>query len=78
MWRQRGYGQGTLILADSHLIMLSDKGKLALVEASSSGFKEKASMQVLDGTCWTVPTLSGGKLYLRSMSEIVCLKITNG
>ena len=78
MWRQRGYGQGTLILADNHLIMLSDKGKLALVEASSSGFKEKASMQVLDGRCWTVPTLSGGKLYLRSMSEIVCLKITNG
>jgi len=78
MWKQRGYGQGTLILADNHLIILSDKGKLALAEVSSSGFKEKAGMQVLNGTCWTVPTLSGGKLYLRSMSEIVCLKVTNG
>ena len=77
MWKQRGYGQGTLILADNHLIILSDKGKLALAEVSSSGFKEKAGMQVLNGTCWTVPTLSGGKLYLRSMNEIVCLQITN-
>ena len=78
MWKQRGYGQGTLILADKHLIILSDKGNLALAEASPEGFKEKSSMQLLNGTCWTVPTLSDGKLYLRSMNEMVCLQITNG
>ena len=78
MWKQRGYGQGTLILADNHLIILSDKGNLALAEASPVGFREKLSIQVLNGTCWTVPTLSDGRLYLRSMNEIVCLNITNG
>ena len=76
-WKKRGFGKGSLILADDHLIILSDAGKLALVEASPSHYEEKASAKVLSGRCWTVPTLAGGKLYLRSHKEIVCLDLTD-
>ena len=77
-WRQRGYGKGSLIYADGHLIILSDKGKLALAEASPEAFREKANAQVLSGTCWTAPTLANGKLFIRDMHKIACLNISAG
>ena len=77
-WKTRGFGKGTLMLADGHLIILSDKGKLALAEATPVGFQEKASVKVLSGLCWTMPTLSGGKLYLRNEKEMVCLDMAGG
>ena len=75
-WKSRGFGKGTVILADGHLIILSDKGKLGLVEATSAGYIEKASAKVLNGLCWTVPTLANGKLYVRNEKEMICLDMT--
>ena len=75
-WKTRGFGKGTVILADGHLIILSDKGKLGLAEATPAGYIEKASAKVLNGLCWTAPTLANGKLYVRNEEEIVCLDMT--
>jgi hypothetical protein len=75
-WQQRGFQKGSLLLADGHLIVLGEYGKLALVEATPAGYKEKAGVQILKGKCWTMPTLAGGKLYLRNQSEMLCLDIT--
>ena len=75
-WKSRGFGKGTVILADGHLIILSDRGKLGLAEATPAGYIEKASAKVLSGLCWTAPTLAGGKLYVRNEEEIACLDIT--
>lgn len=77
-WKSRGFGKGTAILADGHLIILSDRGKLGLAEATPAGYIEKASAKVLSGLCWTAPTLADGKLYLRNEEEIVCLDMTGG
>ena len=74
-WRQRGFGKGSLLLADGHLIILGDSGKLALAEADPNEYKEKALFQLFDDKCWTVPTLAGGKLYLRNQKEMVCLDL---
>jgi len=70
-WAKRGLGKGSLIYADSHLIVLSDRGKLLLLAATPEGYVEQGSVQALDGRCWTAPTLSRGRLYLRSQSEMV-------
>ena len=75
-WKSRGFGKGTVILADGHLIILSDKGKLGLAEATPAGYIEKASAKVLSGLCWTAPTLANGKLYMRNETEMVCLDMT--
>jgi len=74
-WKQRGFGGGSLIYADGHLIVLSDKGKLALIEATPNEYKQKASAEILEGRCITVPALAAGKLYLRNTKEIVCLDL---
>ncbi|MYD59851.1 MAG: PQQ-binding-like beta-propeller repeat protein [Gemmatimonadetes bacterium] len=75
-WKRRGYGKGTLIYADGQLIILSDKGKLALADASPTGFREKVSAQVLSGKCWTPPTLANGKIFVRDMHRIVCMDVS--
>lgn len=72
-WQQRGFQKGSLIFADGHLIILGERGNLALVEATPTGYKEKAKAEVLRGKCWTMPTLAGGKLYIRNQSEMLCL-----
>jgi hypothetical protein len=75
MWKQRGFGEGSLILADGHLFVLSTSGTLALVEAKPAAYHEKARAQILTGRCYTAPSLAEGKLYLRNETEMVCLDL---
>jgi len=70
-WAKRGFGKGSLIFADGQLLVLSDKGKLALVEATPAEYREKGSVQALEGRCWTAPALADGRLYLRNHDEMV-------
>ena len=74
-WRKRGLGKGSLILADGHLFVLGEGGDLALVEATPVEYREKGRVEVFKSKCWTAPSLSGGKLYLRDEREIVCLDV---
>ena len=77
-WRKRGFGHGSLLLADDHLIVLGDHGQLALIEAVDSEYREKGRVQILDSKTWTMPTLAGGRLYLRDERELIALDVTKG
>lgn len=72
-WKQRGFGHGSLILAGGNLIVLSDRGKLALVQATPEEYRELGTAQVLDGKCWTAPSLADGRLYMRNEEHLVAL-----
>lgn len=74
-WKERGLGHGSLMLADGHLFVLSERGKLVLVEATPEAYKEKAGADVLSGKCWTAPTLAGGRLYLRNEETLLALDV---
>ena len=74
-WRARSQGEGTLIMADGKLIILTTDGELVVAEASPEAYKEIATAQILEGSCLTAPTLAGGRLYLRNLSEIICLDL---
>jgi len=75
VWSKRGLGKGSLLAADGHLIILTDKGKLVLAAASPEGFAGQGSVQALKGRCWTVPSLADGKLYLRNHEEMACYNL---
>lgn len=75
LWQQRGFETGSLTIADGHLIVLGKHGKLALVEASSEGYREKASCQPFKDKCWSVPVLANGRLYLRDEATVLCLDL---
>ena len=73
-WSSGRYGKGSSILAGQTLLAFSDKGLLAAVEASPGGFKELASTQILGGkSTWIVPVLANGRIYARSLENLVCL-----
>ncbi len=75
-WAVReGLGHGSLLLAEGHLYVLGDRGKLMLVEATPEAFRSKGEVEVLDGKCWTMPTLADGRLYLRNEEELVALDV---
>ena len=70
-WKQRGFGHGSLILAGGHLIVLSDRGKLALVQATPEEYRELGNAQVIEGKCWTSPSLADSRLYVRNEEELI-------
>lgn len=74
-WDKAGLGRGSLVIADGHLIALGDQGKLVLAEATPKEYIEKASWQALDGTCWSVPVLANGKLYVRNEKRLMALEL---
>ena len=79
IWEERGYGVGTVILVADKLVVLSDRGELAIVNASSKSFVEIARFQVLGGkNNWTPPTYSNGRMHCRSSAGTwVCLNMEN-
>ncbi len=76
-WEQRGFGKGSLMYADGHLIALGDEGTLGLIEANPTEYREKGRADILSELCWTMPSLAAGKLYARDIKELVCLDLTS-
>ncbi len=74
-WGKRGFGKGSLTLADGKLLVVSDRGKLALIDAAPAAYREISSFQALQGKCWTSPTVVGGKALLRNQKEMVCFDL---
>ncbi len=64
-----------MFAVDGKLIVLSDKGKLILADATPEGYAELGAIQAFKTKTWTVPTLAGGRLYLRDEKEIVAFDI---
>jgi outer membrane protein assembly factor BamB len=74
-WTERGFDKGSLLVADGHLIILGERGKLALAEATPDDYREKASFQVSESQCWTVPALANGRLYVRDADKVMCFDV---
>jgi len=74
-WTKRGYGKGSLILVDNKLIILSDKGKLIIADASPEAYNENCSIQAIDGKSWTAPSFYNGKVFVRNLTEMACYKL---
>lgn len=73
-WTERGFGEGSLIAAADHLVVLGEEGELALLRADPARADVRARMPVLNGRSWTPPSLAGGRLYLRNAREMVALE----
>lgn len=76
VWAERGFGCGSLLVADGRLIILSDKGELVVAPATAEGLKPIARAEVIDGRCWTVPVLARGVIYCRNAAgRLVALDV---
>lgn len=76
-WRARGYGNGqVLLLADQGLLMiLTEQGEVALVEAKPEKHIEIARFKAIEGKTWNHPVVCRGKLYVRNAEEIAAFML---
>jgi outer membrane protein assembly factor BamB len=71
-WKGGRYGHGQLLLADDLLVILSESGKLGLVEAAPDAEREIGSFQAIQGKTWNNFALVDGKAYVRNAEEMAC------
>jgi outer membrane protein assembly factor BamB len=80
-WKDGRYGYGQVILAvnpqtkDTHIVVLSGAGELALVKANPERFEELAKFQAIEGKTWNYPAIADGKIFVRNAVEMACYDI---
>lgn len=74
LWSESGFGPGEVILVDGALLIQGDRGQMVLVDPNPKAYKEIARAQPLSAKCWTMPVVSNGRIYSRSVKEAVCLE----
>ncbi len=78
VWRSRQPGDGFLLLLDGHLVVITKKGDLHIADASPDGYRELASLPLLEDGSWTPPSYAGGRIYVRGLGAIAAVELTEG
>ena len=71
------FGLGSFVLSDSLIFVLNDKGKLSLIEATSTRFSLLGQIQILEGReSWAPMALAGDRLLARDLTRLACLDLS--
>ncbi len=75
-WKGGRYGHGQLILADRHLVVLTERGELVIVKPDQERLLETAKIKMISGKTWNHPALAAPFLLVRNATEAACYKFT--
>jgi len=74
-WKGGRYGHGQMLLADGHLVIITEDGELVLVAATPEKLREVARVPALDGETWNVPAFAEGILLVRNTKEMAAFDL---
>ena len=74
-WKRGRYGHGQIILVDDLILITTETGALALVEASPARYRELAYFEAIEGKTWNNPALAGRILLVRNHKEAACYEL---
>jgi outer membrane protein assembly factor BamB len=79
-WKKRRspeFGHGQIMLIGNVILVLSEFGEIALVEASPERYRELASMRALDpvDVTWNTPAFAPPYLLVRNAREAACFRL---
>lgn len=70
---------GSMVRVGDRLILMSERGKLSLIDAEPSGYKLISQADAVEGRyVWATPLVYGGRLYAKGDQEFICFDISNG
>ena len=75
LWQERGYTMAQCLYADNKAIFLDQKGFLSMAKVSPEKFEILGNVKMTEQVSWTLPTLTGTKLYLRDRKTILALEL---
>jgi outer membrane protein assembly factor BamB len=77
VWKKGRYGSGQIVLLDEQglLVVLSERGELALVEARPQEPGDVVRFPALKGKTWAHPTVAQDRLLVRNGEEMACYRL---
>ncbi len=83
-WEKKGLTRSTLLYADGHFLVLTEYGRLILIEATPERYSPVAEVDLGKATdarpalahpAWNAPVLVDGRLYVRGKHRLLCLDL---
>lgn len=68
-WGISGISGGATTIAGDKLLILTIKGELIVLEASTERYMQLARAKVVDGWCYSPPVIASGRIYCRSSGD---------
>jgi outer membrane protein assembly factor BamB len=82
-WVEKGFNNGTAVMADGMVYILGEKGNLALAKVSPEKLEIVSKVDTFftreefgkEQRCWTMPVVANGKLYARNEKTLICADV---
>ena len=76
LWKGGRYGSGEVLLVGQHLIVSTESGEVAIVEANPERHVEVARFEAIEGKTWNHPVLVDDVLLVRNHREMAAFDLS--